>query len=136
MKNLGSRDAHNAHADEDPLKPEEKKKHQKGVQRPLKHEGYDKHPGNGASGKASKKGGHGKGNWGDQDYQQIAKHHSVEATEELLDAEAEGMVKENQEAEGVQEEMNESEVKQEENSNEQKPKQHFKATEEEFPSLS
>jgi hypothetical protein len=112
------------------MKPEEMKKHHKGVQRPFKHEGYDKHPGN-AHGKEVKKGGHGKGGWGGQDFDRLGKHHSADHTSGLLESEYTGEEQEDQMNQpGEMEETNES------SQQNQLPKRAFKMSEGDFPALS
>ena len=130
VKNPASRDTHNAHADETPTDPNKMKKHHKGVQRPLKHEGFEKHTAANTVGKEPKKGGHGKGNWGDEDYNEIAKHRGVDAVTGLLETpvDSEAMIDMNQE-EGGEKEASKSDEKKDES------KKPLKVNEEEFPSL-
>ena len=93
----------------------------------MKHEGYDKHSGTGF-GKEVKKSGHGKGGWGNEDYDKVSKHHSTQEANELL----------NEEAEPAQEvEAQVAEQAAEETTEEHKEVHHeFKMKEEDFPSLS
>lgn len=125
VHNKGSRDSHGSHADESKASDKELRKHHKGVQRELKHEGYDKFSGTG-HGKERKKSGHGKGGMGDEDYDKIAKHHSATVAAEMIEDEA-GMTGEAPvQAEEVEE------VQAETHQMEQKP---LVVNEEEFPKL-
>ena len=53
----------------------------------MKHEGFDRSHGGGGAGasKGVNKEGHGKGNWGTDDYDELAKHHSAEQAAALID---------------------------------------------------
>jgi hypothetical protein len=55
------------------------------VQKPLKHEGYDRSHGDSGATKGTNKQGHGKGNWGSDDFDELAKHHSAEQAAGLID---------------------------------------------------
>ena len=93
VHNKGSRESHGSHADES-KEIEKEIKAPKEVHKELKHEGYDKHSGTGG-GKETKKGGHGKGGWGEEDYDKLAKHHSAtdaaKMVEEVAAEEVEGV---------------------------------------------
>ncbi|CAI2378709.1 unnamed protein product [Moneuplotes crassus] len=125
VNNRASRDSHGSHADESKTSDKDLRKHHKGVQRELKHEGYDKFSGTG-HGKEMKKGGHGKGGIGDEDYSKIAEHHSATVAADLLEdevppaEEAPIQVRETEETQAEAHQM------------EQKP---LVVTDEEFPKL-
>ena len=122
VHNHGSRESHGAHAEEG-KEGVDKSKHAKGLQKPMKHEGYDKKSGTG-HGKDVKKGGHGKGGWGDEDYDKLAKNHSATEAAELI-------AEDDQNVEVAQEPV----VDNLDGDDDKKEAQEFHKNDEEFPSL-
>eukprot|EP00343_Euplotes_focardii_P001835 CAMPEP_0205803748 /NCGR_PEP_ID=MMETSP0205-20121125/6483_1 /ASSEMBLY_ACC=CAM_ASM_000278 /TAXON_ID=36767 /ORGANISM="Euplotes focardii, Strain TN1" /LENGTH=151 /DNA_ID=CAMNT_0053072299 /DNA_START=47 /DNA_END=502 /DNA_ORIENTATION=- len=98
VHNRGSRDSYGSHAEES--KGEVKDSIPKG----MKHEGHDKKSGTGP-GKDNKKHGHGKGGWGDEDYEKIAQNHSATEAAALLEAETGAAPQEEEQASEAQEDQ-------------------------------
>uniref|UniRef100_A0A7S3JDT0 Hyaluronan/mRNA-binding protein domain-containing protein n=1 Tax=Euplotes harpa TaxID=151035 RepID=A0A7S3JDT0_9SPIT len=95
-----------------------------------KHEGYDRISGN-AHTKEVKKGGHGKGGWGDEEFDKYGKHHSAEQAAGLLEEEvADGQEEEVEHKEETEETKETGERAEDKNEHKE-----FEMHEKDFPAL-